>query len=262
MKKQVLSTLAIAVLMGSLASAALAQNVAIVNGVAVPKERMDSILQQVSRSGRQITPEMQTQLHDQIINLEVWAQEGHKLGLDATDDYKNQLELTRQTILARELFGEFEKKNPVTDEEAKADYDKQIGAAVAVKEYHARHILVATEKEAKDVLAKLKKGAKFEDLAKKLSKDPGSGAKGGDLDWAGAGNYVKEFADAMTALAKGETTKEPVKSQLGYHIIRLEDVRDAQLPKFEEAKPQIVQQLRQQKMTKYQEELRAKAKVE
>jgi len=246
MKKQVLSTLAVAALLGSLSAAAFAQNVAIVNGVAIPKERLDTLSEQVARSGRQVTPEMQTQLRDEVIAREIFAQEAHNQGLDATDDFKNQVELNRQSIMIRELFTTYQEKNKVTDEETKAEYDKY-AAANAGKEYHARHILVPTEKEANEILAKLKKGAKFEDLAKKYSKDPGSGAKGGDLDWANPGNYVKEFSDALLALSKGKTTEKAVKTQFGYHIIRLDDVRDAQLPKYEDVKAQIAQQLLQQK---------------
>jgi len=260
MKKHTLSALAFAASMVA-SGAAFAQNLAIVNGVAVPKERAEALAQQVARSGRQVTPEMQGQLRDEVIAREIFAQEAHKKGLDATDDFKNQIELTKQSILIRELFTDFQKSNPVTDEEVKAEYDR-FAASNAGKEYKARHILVEKEAEALDIIAKIKKGAKFEDLAKKLSKDPGSGAKGGDLDWANPGNYVKEFSDALVALQKGKMTDAPVKSQFGYHVIRLEDVRDQQLPKFEEVKPQISQQLLQQKMAKYQEELRAKAKVE
>ncbi|MCX8521852.1 MAG: peptidylprolyl isomerase [Rhodoferax sp.] len=264
MKKHILSTLALntgMVVAVVSSSAAFAQNLAVVNGVAVPKDRLEIVSQQYARSGRPVTPEMQTQLRDEVIAREVFAQEAHKQGLDATDDYKNQLELMKQSILIRELFNDYQKKNPVTDEEAKAEYDK-FTATNSGKEYKARHILVAKEAEAKDIIAKIKKGAKFEDLAKKLSKDPGSGAKGGDLDWANPGNYVKEFSAALTSLQKGKMTETPVKSQFGYHIIRLDDVRDAQLPKFEDIKPQISQQLLQQKMARYQEELRAKAKIE
>ena len=261
MKKQILSALAIAACVGALAPAAFAQNVAIVNGVAVSKDRVEALAQQVARSGRQVTPEMQGQLKDEVIAREIFAQEAHKKGLDATDDFKNQLELTKQSILIRELFADYQKANPVTDPEVKAEYDK-FAATNAGKEYKARHILVEKESEATDIIAKIKKGAKFEDLAKKLSKDPGSGAKGGDLDWANPGNYVKEFSEALVGLQKGKMTETPVKSQFGYHIIRLDDVRDAQLPKFEDVKPQIAQQLLQQKMAKYQEELRSKAKVE
>jgi peptidyl-prolyl cis-trans isomerase C len=261
MKKQLLTALSAAAMVGTLATSALAQNVAIVNGKAVPKERLEALAQQVARSGRPVTPEMQGQLRDEIIAREIFAQEAHNRGLDASDDYKNQLELTKQSILIRELFTDFQKKNPVTDEEVKAEYDK-FAAANAGKEYRARHILVEKEDQAKDIIAKINKGAKFEDLAKKLSKDPGSGANGGDLDWANPSSYVKEFSDALVGLSKGKMTDKPVKSQFGFHVIRLDDVRDAQLPKFEEVKPQISQQLLQQKMSKFQEDLRSKAKIE
>jgi len=260
MKKHILSALAAASLM-VVASSALAQNVAIVNGKAVPKSRIDALAQQVARSGRPVTPEMQGQLREEIIAREIFVQEAQARGLDASDEYKNQLELTKQSILIRELFADFQKKNPVTDEETKAEYDK-FASANAGKEYRARHILVEKEDQAKALIAQLKKGAKFEDLAKKNSKDPGSGANGGDLDWANASSYVKEFSDALTALSKGKTTDAPVKTQFGYLIIRLEDVREAQLPKYDDVKPQIAQQLQQQKIAKFQEDLRAKAKVE
>ncbi len=183
------------------------------------------------------------------------------MGLDTSEDFKTQMDLARQTILIRELFGNYQKTHAVTDEEIKAEYDK-FASANSAKEYRARHILVEKEADAKAIIAQLKKGGKFDEIAKKSSKDPGSGAKGGDLDWAPAGNYVAEFSTALTALTKGKMTETPVKSQFGYHVIRLDDVRDAQLPKLEDVKPQVSQQLQQQKLAKYQDELRAKAKVE
>ena len=149
----------------------------------------------------------------------------------------------------------------MTDEQAKAEYDKFIATSGGGKEYKARHILVEKEEQAKAILASLKKGGKFEEIAKKQSKDPGSGANGGDLDWASPGNYVKEFSDAMVALKKGDVSGV-VQSQFGFHIIRLDDVREAQLPKLEDVKPQIAQQLQQQRMAAFQQEMRAKAKVE
>ena len=240
---------------------AMAQNVAIVNGKAVPTSRVEALAQQVAKAGRPVTPEMQGQLRDEVITREVFMQEAQKRGLDVTDDFKVQMELARQSLLIRELFSEFQKQNPVTDAEAKVEYDK-FAANSGGKEYRARHILVEKEVEAKAIIATLKKGGKFEDIAKKSSKDPGSGANGGDLDWAPAGSYVKEFSEAMVALQKGKLTELPVKSQFGFHIIRLDDVREPQLPKFEEVKPQITQQLAQQKLGRFQEELRSKAKIE
>jgi peptidyl-prolyl cis-trans isomerase C len=121
---------------------------------------------------------------------------------------------------------------------------------------------VENEADAKAVIADIKKGKKFEDVAKAKSKDPGSAPNGGDLDWATAASYVPEFSQAMVKLGKGQMTQEPVKTSFGWHVIRVDDVRDAQLPKLEEVKPQIAQQLQQQKLAKFQEDLRAKAKVE
>lgn len=261
MKTNILKAVAVATLVGAIPFAALAQNAAIVNGKAVPKARMDVLAQQLAAAGRPVTPEMQGQLREEVIAREIFMQEAQKQGLDATDDYKNQLELARQAILIRQLFDNYRKTNAVTDADVQAEYDKFV-AANSGKEFKARHILVETEDQANKILADLKKGAKFEDIAKKQSKDPGSGANGGDLDWAAPASFVPEFSEAMIKLKKGETTAAPVKSQFGYHIIRVDDIRQAQLPKVEEVKPQITQQLQQQRLQKYQDDLRAKAKVE
>jgi len=257
MKKQILS----AALVALLAVPALAQNLAVVNGKPVPSSRVNALKQQVEASGRPVTPEVLAQIKEELIAREVFMQEAKKQGLDATDDYKTQLELARQTILIRQLFANFQKKNPVTDADVKAEYDK-FAAANGGKEYRARHILVEKEDEAKALIADIKKGGNFEELAKKASKDPGSGANGGDLDWAAAASYVPEFSAAMTKLDKGQMTDTPVKTQFGFHIIRVDDVREAQLPKMEEVKPQIVQQLQQQKLSAFQDGLRSKAKIQ
>jgi len=259
MKQIILSALAAAIL--SIALPAAAQNVAIVNGKPVPKARVDALAAQLVKAGRPVTPEMQGQLKDEVVTREVFMQEAQKRGLDGSDDFKAQMELARQTLLIRELFADYQKNNPVTDADIQAEYDKFVAANTG-KEYRARHILVEKEDEAKTIISSLKKGGKFEDIAKKQSKDPGSGANGGDLDWANAASYVPEFSGALTKLKKGQTTDAPVKTQFGWHVIRLDDVRDAQLPKLEEVKPQIAQQLQQQKLAKFQEDLRGKAKIE
>ena len=260
MKKQ-FALAAVAAIFATCATGVMAQNVAVVNGKAVPKTRIEALAQQVARAGRPVTAEMQGQLREEVIAREIFTQAAQAQGLDATEDFKMQMELTRQSLLIRELFTSYQNKNPITDAEIKAEYDK-FAAANSGKEFKARHILVEKEDQAKAIIAQLKKGGKFDEIAKKSSKDPGSGAKGGDLDWASASSYVKEFSDALAALGKGKTTETPVKTQFGFHIIRLDDVREAQLPKLEDVKPQIAQQLMQQKMGKYQEELRSKAKVE
>ncbi len=260
MKKQVLLVSA-AVVMALGAQTAMAQNIAIVNGKAVPKARLDALALQVAKSGRPTTPEVQAQMREAVIVREIFAQEAEKLGLGNSDDYKSQMEIARQSILITSLVEDFKKKNAVSDTELKAEYEK-FAATNGGKEYKARHILVEKEADAKAIIASIKKGGKFEDIAKKQSKDPGSGANGGDLDWANPSSYVAEFTEAMLKLNKGQMTDLPVKTQFGYHIIRVDDIRTAQLPSFEELKPQIAQQLEQQRLGAYQQGLRDKAKIE
>jgi peptidyl-prolyl cis-trans isomerase C len=242
--------------------AAAAQNVATVNGKPVPSARVDTLMEQATRGGQQPrSPELEQRVRDEVVMREIFMQEAESRGLAASPTYQSQMELARQTILIRELFQDFQKKNPVSEAESRAEYDK-FKAQASGTEYRVRHILVEKEDVAKSLIAQLKKGAKFEDLAKKNSKDPGSAANGGDLDWANPGSFVPEFSTAMTGLKKGEMTQTPVKSQFGFHIIKLEDTREAQFPKFEEVKPQIEQSLTQKKLQTFQEELRAKAKTD
>jgi peptidyl-prolyl cis-trans isomerase C len=253
------AALAVSVL---LVGAAQAQNVAVVNGKPVPKSRVDTLMVQATRGGQQpVTPEIEARVRDEVVLREIFAQEAEKRGIPATPDYRTQLELARQTILIRGLFDDYRKKNPVTDADAKAEYDK-FKAQSTGTEYRARHILVEKEEEAKALLAQLKKGAKFEELATKHSKDTGSAKNGGDLDFAKPDAYVPEFGQAMASLKKGEMTTDPVKSQFGFHIIKLEDTREAQFPPFEEVKPQVMQRLEQQKLQDYQETLRKQAKTD
>jgi peptidyl-prolyl cis-trans isomerase C len=253
---------ALAVSVGTLLSGyAIAQNVAVVNGKPVPTSRMDAFVAQVAKQGRPVDDQMRKQIRDEVISREVFAQEAAAKGIDASDDFKMQMENARQVILIRELFADYQKKNPVSDAEVKAEYDKFV-AASGGREYKARHVLVEKEDEAKAIIASLKKGGKFEDIAKKQSKDPGSGANGGDLDWAPSSAYVKEFSDAMTKLAKGKYTETPVKSQFGWHVIRVDDVREAKLPTLDQVRPQVKQQLEEKKLAEYQDSLRKKAKIE
>ena len=272
MKKQLLAACAAGLLAGAVALPAMAQNVAIVNGKPVPKARLDALETQIraqaARTGQPVPPEVQNHLRDEVVAREVFMQEAEKLGLQATPDFKAKMDLARQSVLIGELFADYAKKHPISDEQAKAEYDKLIKAqapAAGTKEYKARHILVEKEGDAKDIIAQLKKGGKFEDIAKKQSKDTGSGANGGELGWAPASTYVPEFGAALAKLKKGQTTDAPVKTQFGYHVIQLEDERDAKAPEpppFDAVKAQLKQQMEQQQLAKYQQELREKAKVE
>jgi len=241
-------------------TAVFAQNIAVVNSKPIPKAREDAWVEQLKKQGQQDTPQLRAQVKDQLIQREVFMQEVQKRGLADKPDVKFQLEVQRQNTLIQSLMRDEMTRNPVTDAQVKAAYDEQAKTAGG-KEYKVRHILVESEADAKDITAQIKKGAKFEDLAKK-SKDPGSAQRGGELDWANAGSYVKPFSDAMVKLAKGQMTETPVQSQFGWHVIRVDDVRDAQVPPLEQVAPQIKEALQQQRVAAFAEQLRKSAKIQ
>ncbi|MDP3842960.1 MAG: peptidylprolyl isomerase [Oxalobacteraceae bacterium] len=248
------------VLFAAAALPVMAQNLAVVNGKKIPSSRVELMAKQLASQGQQDSPQLRAMIKEELINREILIQEADKRGLGTSADVKNQVEIARQSIVIRALVADFIKKNPISDADIKAEYDK-FKAQAGDKEYHARHILVEKEDDAKAIIAKLKSGDKFEDLAKQ-SKDPGSADKGGDLDWATPASYVKPFSDALIALQKGQITETPVKSDFGYHVIKLEDVRPAKVPALEEVKPQIAETLQQKKLQAFQQDLRKKAKVE
>ncbi len=247
-------------LVTAIALPAMAQNLAVVNGKPVPSSRADVMIKQLATQGQADSPQLRAMVKEELINREILMQEADKRGITSSPDVKNQVEIARQSIAIRALVQDYLKKNPVSDADIKAEYDK-FKTQAGDKEYHARHILVENEDEAKAIIAKLKAGAKFEDLAKQ-SKDPGSAANGGDLDWASPASFVKPFSDAMVALKKGQFTETPVKTQYGYHVIKLDDVRAAKIPTLEEVKPQIAESLQQKKLQAFQQELRGKAKIQ
>jgi peptidyl-prolyl cis-trans isomerase C len=242
------------------AAPAFAQNVATVNGKAIPASKVDQVVKQVVAQGKGTDgPQLREAIKKDLIGREVLIQEADKQGMGNRADVKAALDNARQSIIINAMLADYVKKNPVKDADVKAEYDKyksQVGAT----EYHARHILVKTEDEAKAIIVKLKGGAKFEELAK--GSLDGSAANGGDLDWASPASYVPEFSQAMVALKKGEVTQTPVKSQFGYHVIKLEDTRPAKVPAFEEVKQQVAEQLQQRKLAAFREELMKKAKIQ
>jgi peptidyl-prolyl cis-trans isomerase C len=241
--------------------AVMAQNVATVNGKPVPQARVDALIRSATHGQGEAPPELKQQAKDTAVMREIFAQAAEKEGVANSPDYKSQLELARQTVLIGMLFQNFVKTHPISDADAKAEYDK-IKAEQSGLEFHASHILVDSEDEAKKLIAQIKAGSKFEDVAKKSSKDTGSAEHGGDLDWAKPTAYVPEFSNALQGLKKGQMTDAPVKTQFGYHIIRLDDTRTAQFPNFDEVKDKIKQQMEQVKLQEYQEKLRKAAKTD
>lgn len=238
----------------------LAQNLATVNGKPVPAARGDALAQQLIAQGQKDTPELREMIKKEMIIREILVQEAQKKGLPNRADVKTQLDMTRQSILINALRVDFVRSHPVSDADIKAEYERLLKVHANDKEYHARHILVEKEDDAKAIIAKLNDGANFEDLAKQ-SKDTGSAVKGGDLGWTVPSAFVKPFADALVALKKGKITEAPVKTQFGFHVIKLEDMRDAKTPTFEEVKPQIEKSLQDKKLQEFQEGIVKRAKV-
>ena len=235
--------------------------VATVNGVAIPRQRADFVLKQQTARGAQDSDQLRARVREVLINNEVIAQEANKAGITKKADVQVQLEMARQEIIVNNFVNDWIAKHPPTDAEIQTEYERA-KASTGSTEYKARHILVESEDEAKKLIADLKKGGKFDELAKANSKDPGSKDRGGDLDWQIPGVFDKGFADAMVALTKGKMTDAPVRTRFGFHIIQLDDVRPVKIPPLSEVKPQIQQRLMQVKVDQMVQDLRKKAKVE
>lgn len=232
-----------------------------VNGVAIPQSRLDFIIKARASQGQPDTPEVRRALRDDLIAEEVIAQEALRKGLDKDPEIIAQLEIARQTALVRAYQIDYIKTHPVSDEALRKEFEA-LKAQMGDKEYKARHVLVATEAEAKNIIASIKKGTRLDKIAQEKSMDTGSKSKGGELDWSPAGNYVEPFAAALTKLNKGQLTEQPVQTPFGWHVIRLDDVRPLKIPPFEEIKNNLTQRVLQRQFEGAVNELRAKAKVE
>jgi len=243
------------------AQAADEKAAALVNGVAIPQARLDMRVKAVTQQGQPDSPEVRKSVRDDLINLEVISQAATKSGLDKQADVAQQLEIARQSVLAGAYVQDYAKNHPISDDALKQEYEN-LKKRVGNKEYKLSHILVASQDEANKVEADLKKkGSNFAKIAKTKSKDPGSADKGGDLGWAVPSNFVQPFGEAVLKLNKGQVS-EPVQTQFGWHIIKLEDTRELKVPTFDEVKPNLEKRLQQQAIQKEIEDLRSKAKVE
>ncbi len=235
---------------------------ATVNGNVISERSVEMLAKQRSAQGQPMNDEGRKAIIEHLSMQFLIAQEAVKKGLDKSPEALDQIELTRQSILANAFIQDYLKNNPVTDDMLKAEYEK-IKGQMTGNEFKARHILVEKEAEAKEIIAKLKKDAKaFDGLAKAQSKDPGSKGNGGDLGWFDPRGMVPEFGAAVAKLAKGKFTEEPVKSQFGYHVILLEDSRPKQVPPMDQVKPMLQQQVQQQNLRKFFDDVKAKAKIE
>ncbi|QWE27680.1 peptidylprolyl isomerase [Polynucleobacter sp. AP-Ainpum-60-G11] len=247
-----------------LSSAVYAQNAAIVNGKAIPKAQLDKLVQ---KSNQPDNPQVRDQAREMLVTRELILQEANNRGVMQKESVREQLEQSKMGIVIAAVFEDFVEKEGVAESELKAAYE-QVKTQYTGKEYHVEHILVEKEADAKAITAQIKAGGNFEQIAKEKSKDPGSAPNGGDLGWVSDKALVPDFSKAMVQLKKGQITDKPVKTQYGWHIIKLDDVRDVKAPSMEEIKDQLKQMItadqnwQKAKFSELMQKLRAKAKIQ
>jgi Parvulin-like peptidyl-prolyl isomerase len=246
---------------GSAAATPAAATVVTVNGTKINAEMVDTFVQAITgKPAAEATKEQRDDLVNELVSMVLVAQAAEKDGLTKDPQVQARIELLRTQVLAQMASEKYAESHPVTDDEVKKEFDEQI--AKMPKEYKARHILVEQKETAESLIRELAAGGDFAALAKKESKDPGSAANGGDLGWFSGQSMVKPFSDALATLEKGATTKEPVQTQYGWHVIQLEDSRQPEAPAFDDVKDQVKQFAQRKKIQAYVEELRKTAKIQ
>ena len=239
---------------------ATGERIATVNGKVLPKSEFDLYVANMGRqSGRDVTEDQKGQLLDQYISMQLAADEAEKAGIEKDQKVRDQLALARLQVLVDAGLQKYLEAHPVQESELRPEYDAQVAALP--REYHARHILVDDEAAAVAITKELKGGADFAKLAAKRSKDSSS-KSGGDLGWFTLDTMVKPFADAVKVMQPGQLTEQPVQSQYGWHVIKLEETRATSAPPFDEVKDRVKMIVQRKKLQSHLEELRKTAKIE
>jgi len=256
-----LSILAAVLLFGITTSAlATSATFVTVNGVRIPQRIANYLISEQKAQGAEDNAELRANVRETLIRRELLLQEARRAGTDKRPDVAAQADLARQTPIINAYLVEYMEKNPISEAQLRAEYEK-IKLQIGTTEYRAKHILVEQEDRAIAIINNLKRGVKFENLAKE-SIDLGSKDDGGDLGWSSASAFVKPFGDALTRLAKGKYTETPVKTDFGYHVILLEDTRPLAAPAFEEVKPRLEQRMQSEQINKMIEGLLSRAKIQ
>lgn len=250
---------------GLLFNTAFAQNAVIVNGKSIPKAQLDQLIE---KSGQPDSPQVRDQAREMLVTRELIAQEANNRALTQKDSVRDQLEQARIGVLVSAVFQDYIEREGIAEADIKAAYEQAKTQYAAGKEYHVQHILVDKEADAKAIAAQIKAGGNFDEIAKAKSKDPGSAPNGGDLGWVNEKSLVPEFSAAMVKLNKGQITDKPVKSQFGWHIIKMDEIRDAKVPSMDELRSQLKQMItadqnwQKAKFSEMLQKLRAKAKIQ
>lgn len=233
---------------------------AVVNGVTISDKTLDKIVKANVAQGQKESPELRKVILDELVARELFIQAANKQGLDKTPEVQERLAQLRQDLLIAALEGDYLKKHPITDSDLKAEYDRQINLIGDSQEYNLKQIIVASEADAKAIISALKRGESFEQLAKEKSLDP-SKAQGGNLGWVLAKQIIPEIANVLANMSRGSLTAAPIQTNLGWHVIKLEDSRQFKAPTFEESKVRVQQTLMQNKRIELLGKLREGAKI-
>jgi len=242
--------------------AAKVDNVAVVNGRPISRNTYNFYVKGVAgKPAEDLTPEQRAELLDNLIRGEVIASAAEKAGIATQDETRAVMDLSRLQILQQASSQSYLKDRKASEEELQAEYGLQVGS-MAKTQYRASHILVPTQEAATKVIDELNKGASFAQLARRVSTDAGSKVKGGDLDWFTPEGMTPPFAQAVQAMKKGEITRTPVQTTFGWHVIRLDDTREASPPPFDSVKDRLVQIVEGKKFKAYTDKLVSEAKIE
>lgn len=236
-----------------------AEAAATVNGKPIKQSWVDFIMKDAQARGQK-GKGLKNAVINELVGSELAYQEATKKGFDKKADLITAAEIGRRKLVVNAFLADYMKKNPVSDADKKAEYERQ-KKAIGTKEYKAQHILVKTEAEATKILDQINKGGDFKKIAKEKSLDPGSKMKGGDLGWFSPAGMVKPFSDAVKGLKKGTIVTAPVQTQFGWHIIKLNDTRATKTPTYAKAKEGIKRALQQRKLEKLMVGLKDKAKI-
>ncbi|MEY4592035.1 MAG: hypothetical protein RIR18_930 [Pseudomonadota bacterium] len=232
-----------------------------INGQPLMISQLENLVRNQVARGATDSAELRNAMQNQMVSIELLAQEAKKRGLDKKAEVQSQINLVSKEILQQALVDDFLRSQPLNEAELKNEYDRIMSQNAGRLEYSVRHILVDTEEEANNIIRRLAKGEKFADLSKQ-SKDTSNANNGGDLGWQTGAGLVPSFTIAMSKLAKGQVTKEPIKTEFGYHVIQVDDTRPVPLPSFEKARGDIESFILRQKVNNFVRELRSKAKIQ
>jgi len=235
--------------------------IAKVNGKPIPHSRLEYLVKSRAAQGHADASESMNRTLDMLISQEVLYQEAVRMGYEANADVATQIEISKEEVVIDAYLRDYAKSHPISEDILKQEYENQ-KALSGDKEYKVRYILAETEYEAILAVAELKKGASFEELVAQNPADEGSKYHGGVLDWASAAHFVPQIRDALKKLEKGQMTEAPVRTEFGWHLIRLDDERQLTFPAFEDVRPKIYENLQRQAVDAIIAGLRAKAEIE